>query len=106
MKIPNLSQSFDPEWETNGLLMQAAEFIKNWVVAQEIPGLTSELIKEPTRTPLLIFTIPGSTPESDKRQILMYGHLDKQPHGTGWTPGFGPTDAKEKDGKLCPSYLP
>ena len=86
--------------------MQAAEFIKNWVVAQEIPGLTSELIKEPTRTPLLIFTIPGSTPESDKRQILMYGHLDKQPHGTGWTPGFGPTDAKEKDGKLCPSYLP
>lgn len=85
VQIPNLSRSFDPLWESNGLLMKAAHFLKEWVEAQKIPGLKSELMSEPNHTPLLLFTIPGSSEESDKKQVLMYGHLDKQPHGVGWT---------------------
>lgn len=100
VQIPNLSRSFDPEWETNGLLLKAAHFLKDWVESQKIHGLKSELFTEQGHTPLLLFTIPGSSEESNQREVMMYGHLDKQPHGEGWNEGYGPVSAKEKDGKL------
>lgn len=31
IRIPNLSRSYDPEWNTNGNLLKAAHHIKNWV---------------------------------------------------------------------------
>lgn len=95
-----MSRSFDPEWETNGLLLKAAHFLKDWVESQKIHGLKSELFTEQGHTPLLLFTIPGSSEESNQREVMMYGHLDKQPHGEGWNEGYGPVSAKEKDGKL------
>jgi len=46
VRIPNLSKSFDPEWETNGLLDKAAEHLKKWVLAQNVKGLKVEIIKD------------------------------------------------------------
>lgn len=31
---------------------------------------------------------------------MFYGHLDKQPWGTGWDEGISPTDPVIKDGKM------
>lgn len=39
IKIPNLSRSYDPEWNTNGLLEKAAHFIKDWVLKQNVKNL-------------------------------------------------------------------
>ncbi len=32
VRIPNLSRAFDKEWETNGLLLKAANFLQDWVL--------------------------------------------------------------------------
>ncbi len=57
--------------------MKAAHFMRDWVVEQALPGLKWELLKEDARTPLLIFTIPGSSEATNTKEVLMYGHLDK-----------------------------
>ena len=41
IKIPNLSRTYDPEWNTNGLLEKAANHIKGWVEGLQIKGLKS-----------------------------------------------------------------
>jgi acetylornithine deacetylase/succinyl-diaminopimelate desuccinylase-like protein len=38
--------------------------------------------------------------ENNKKNIMMYGHYDKQPHMTGWLEGLHPTVPKIIDGKL------
>ncbi len=35
-----------------------------------------------------------------KRNVMLYGHLDKQPHMEGWKEGTGPTNPAVIDGKL------
>jgi acetylornithine deacetylase/succinyl-diaminopimelate desuccinylase-like protein len=45
----------------------------------------------------LIVDIAATNPDS-KHQVLLYGHMDKQPYGDGWnTP---PAEPVEKDGLL------
>lgn len=56
------------------------------------------ILKEEGRTPFLIVKVePFNAPES-KECILMYGHMDKQPYGDGWT--TAPADPVVKDGRL------
>lgn len=55
IRIPNLSRSYDAEWNTNGLLEKAAEHIKNWIESLAIKGLKTEIIKDEGFSPI-IFT--------------------------------------------------
>ena len=48
------------------------------------------------RTPLILVDIPGDRDGN----ILMYGHLDKQPEMEGWDQGLGPWMPVMKDEKL------
>ena len=48
------------------------------------------------RTPLLLVDIPGKK----HGNVLMYGHLDKQPEMEGWSEGMGPWKPVIKDEKL------
>ena len=96
ISIPNLSPLFDPQWETNGLLDQAVELVRKWIVEQDISGAQIEVLKAPGRTPLLVLEVPGATDHT----VLLYGHLDKQPHMTGWEADLGPTKPVLRDGKL------
>lgn len=41
--------------------------------------------------PLICYVVEPSSPEI-KTNVLLYGHLDKQPHGEGWNEGLSPTD--------------
>jgi len=97
IKIDNLSPFFDPEWNSNGKLEKAAEFLLNWVNAQGVKGLNSEILKDEDKTPLLLVEIDANG--SDKN-FLMYGHFDKQPHFSGWAEGLGPTIPVIRDGFL------
>lgn len=89
IRIPNLSPAFDQEWNTNGRQEDAAKHILDWALAQGVEGIKGEIIKEKDLTPIVFLEIEG-TPDVN-RNILMYGHFDKQPPFVGWNEGLAPT---------------
>ncbi len=98
IRIPNKSPSFDPDWEANGHMEQALQLALRWLEEHPIKGATVEVGRLPGRTPLILVDVPA-TGDSDGN-ILMYGHLDKQPEMTGWREDLGPWIPKMEDGKL------
>ena len=86
IRIPCKSPHFDPEWAANGYIDAAVALAEHWSRRQPVPGLKIEVIRLEGRTPVLFFEIEGDAPGN----ILMYGHLDKQPEMTGWRDGYGP----------------
>jgi acetylornithine deacetylase/succinyl-diaminopimelate desuccinylase-like protein len=91
IEIPNLSRGFDAEWETNGLLEKACNFNVEFGKSLGIKGLTVDTYKDEGTTPLVFGTVEA-TREGDHKNIIMYGHIDKQPHLTeGWRQGLHPT---------------
>jgi acetylornithine deacetylase/succinyl-diaminopimelate desuccinylase-like protein len=68
----------------------------DWVEEQKVPGLTVEVLHDEGRTPLIYLEVQG---EGDAN-VMLYGHMDKQPHMTGWNDGFGPCTPVIVDGKL------
>lgn len=96
VRIPNKSPMFDPEWESHGYMTEAVNHMMDWVKAQNIEGLKTEVHTLPGRTPTILLTLEG---ESDKN-VLIYGHLDKQPEFEGWEAGLGPWEPVIRDEKL------
>jgi len=90
IKIPNKSPHFDPDWEANGYMEDAVQQIFSWCSKQDIPGMQSEIVRLPGRTPVIFMEIPGHPNAPVDDTILLYGHLDKQPEMTGWADGLGP----------------
>jgi acetylornithine deacetylase/succinyl-diaminopimelate desuccinylase-like protein len=100
IKLPAQSPSFDANWAAHGYLDAAVEDACEWVAAQNVAGLTVEIIRIEGRTPVLFFDIPATGNASQDKSILFYGHLDKQPEMTGWRPGLGAWQPVYEDGKL------
>ncbi len=96
IRIPCKSPHFDSEWASNGYIDAAVALAEKWARAQDIPGLTIEVIRLEDRTPVIFFEIDGDAPGT----VLMYGHLDKQPEMTGWRDGLGPWTPVLHDDKL------
>ena len=94
--IPNKSPMFDPQWQDNGYMEDAVELIHGWCRRQTIAGLTTEIVRLPGRTPLLLCEIPGTS----NATVLLYGHYDKQPEFSGWEPALDPWKPVMRDGKL------
>lgn len=59
IKIPNLSRAYDKEWETNGLLLKAAEHIKSWIEGFNVRGLKSEIIVLEGKSPIVYTEVEG-----------------------------------------------
>ena len=100
VKIPAKSPGFDHDWARHGQLDAAIEQARAWVAAQNVAGLTLEVIRIDGRTPVLYFDIPATGGLDADRTVLWYGHLDKQPEMVGWRPGLGPWTPVYEDGKL------
>lgn len=96
IEIPAKSPAFDAEWEKNGFIEKALQLADKWVESRNIPNLKKEILRVPERTPLLLLEIPGT----DDFQVLMYGHLDKQPEMSGWSEGLDPWKAVRRGEKL------
>ena len=96
IKIPNKSPEFDSNWETNGYMDQAERCISAWCKINSPKGMQIKTLKTPGRTPIILIDIPGEI----NKNILFYGHLDKQPEMSGWDDDLGPYTPVIKDGKL------
>ena len=96
IKIPNKSPSFDPDWEKHGHMDKVLNLAADWTEKHKPIGSEMIIKKSPGRTPLLLLDIPGTR----EGNILMYGHLDKQPEMEGWNDDLGPWKPVIKDKKL------
>ena len=96
IKIPNKSPSFDPDWERNGYMNEVLDLAADWTEKNKPRDSEMIIKKSQGRTPLLLLDIPGTK----EGNILMYGHLDKQPEMEGWNDDLGPWKPVIKDEKL------
>jgi len=94
IRIPCVSQSFDPNWKAHGFQDQATEMIRSWCAGRTIAGLTVEVLELPGRSPLIVAEVPAFEPElatcPTNDTVLLYGHCDKQPEMIGWRDDLGP----------------
>lgn len=98
IRIPNLSPMCDPNYTTNGLLEQAIDLVDSYIQKLEIVGLERKIFKPEGMLPLVVYVVQPS--QGQTRNIMMYGHLDKQPYEEAWAEGLGPITPVVKDGKL------
>ena len=92
ISIPNLSRSFDPAWDSNGLMEQAADLCITYATSLAIEGLSIEKSKDEGKTLFLFGDVKPTKPENEAKTIVFYGHLDKQPHtAEKWREGLHPT---------------
>ena len=96
IKIPNKSPAFDSNWERAGHMEKVLQLAKSWVEKHKPDGSILHIKRIKNRTPLLMLEVPGDRDGN----ILMYGHLDKQPEMEGWKDGYGPWSPVMKGEKL------
>jgi acetylornithine deacetylase/succinyl-diaminopimelate desuccinylase-like protein len=95
IRIPAKSPHFDKEWAKHGHIDAAVKLAADWCRKHAVPGMKLEVVRLQGRTPVLLIETPGT-----KGNVLIYGHLDKQPEMTGWADGLGPWVPAVKDGRL------
>lgn len=77
---------------------KAQDVLFNYVKSLDINGFTYDVLKEPGIPWLFFGEFPATAPNLGT--ILMYGHMDKQPHFQGWIEGTNNTEPAIIDGKL------
>lgn len=87
IRIDNLTPAFDSEFFTNGKIQQAIEHVRKYAESLEIEGLEFHLQDDGVAAPMAVITYEGR----GSPNVMLYGHLDKQPHMEGWREGTGPT---------------
>lgn len=88
IKIPAVSQMFDPDWAQHGHIQKAVEFVRSWCSSFVPPfGATVDVVQLDERAPVLFIDVPG---EPKGKTTLFYGHLDKQPPMLPWADGLDP----------------
>ena len=96
VRIPNVSESFDPKWREHGHMQEAVDLISGWCKSRNIDGATVDVHELPGRTPVIVVVVPAfgdaasDVGDLGTDTVLLYGHLDKQPEMEGWREGLGP----------------
>jgi acetylornithine deacetylase/succinyl-diaminopimelate desuccinylase-like protein len=75
---------------------EAITLAEDWVREHAPSDASIKVVRLPGRTPVLLIDVPGTAPGN----VLLYGHLDKQPEMVGWDADLGPWDPVLRDGKL------
>jgi acetylornithine deacetylase/succinyl-diaminopimelate desuccinylase-like protein len=82
VRVPNLTPMVDDKYLENGLLEQAMDLVDNYINKLEIKGLSRKIFKTEKGLPLITYIVEPS--EGVTRNVMVYGHIDKQPYGEGW----------------------
>ena len=80
----------DPEFLTNGLIQQAMGVVDDYVKKLGLQGLNHHVYSPEGSSPMVVYTVEPSG--GSTQNVLLYGHLDKQPWMDGWDEGLGPTN--------------
>ena len=96
IRIPAKSPHFDKEWAKHGHIDSAVKLAADWCRKHAVPGMKLEVVRLEGRTPVLFVEVEGK----GKGNVLVYGHLDKQPEMVGWRDGLGPWTPLIENGKL------
>ncbi|CAD8043665.1 unnamed protein product [Paramecium primaurelia] len=99
LRVPSQSREFDPEYLTNGLLLQTAKLFQVLVENLKLKNAKIELFTDEGLSPFLFVEVEGSDGGADGT-VLFYGHMDKQPPFTGWREGLSAYDPKIINDKL------
>ena len=86
IRIPAKSPHFDHDWARHGHIDAAVKLAADWCKRHAVEGMKLEVVRLENRTPVLFAEVEGK----GKGNVLVYGHLDKQPEMTGWRQGLGP----------------
>ncbi|MCF3961226.1 M20/M25/M40 family metallo-hydrolase [Streptomyces fuscigenes] len=100
IRIPALSPGFDAAWEEHGHLRAAVDHVADWVRTRALPDAVVEVVHLEGRSPVLLVEVPGTDECTDDENVLVYGHLDKQPAMGDWSEGLGPWNPVLRDGRL------
>src|SRR5215212_8266031 len=95
IRIPAKSPHFDRDWAKNGHIDAAVKLAADWCRKHAVAGMTLEVVRLEGRTPVLLVEVPGTA-----GNVLIYGHLDKQPEMVGWRKDLGPWTPLIENGKL------
>ena len=83
------------------LSFKVLQLAKEWVEKYRPENSTLHIKEVENRTPIMLLEIPGDRDGN----ILMYGHLDKQPEMEGWNDELGPWKPVMKDEKLYGKWV-
>lgn len=100
IRIPNLTPMVDETYQTNGLLEKAMECVDGYINELEISNLERKVFKPEGSNPLIVYKYETEDMDEDTPNIMIYGHLDKQPYEEAWDEGLSPTDPVIKEGRL------
>ena len=92
VRVPNLTPMVDPDYLSNGLVEKSMECVDDYINKLGVKGLSKQIYKSETGLPLVCYVVEPT--EGCKKNIMVYGHLDKQPYGTGWFDRLSPTEPK------------
>jgi acetylornithine deacetylase/succinyl-diaminopimelate desuccinylase-like protein len=90
--VDNLTLMVDPEYFTNGKVEKAMDLVDSYINKLDIQGLSKKIYRAETGAPMVVYVVEPT--EGVTNNVLIYGHLDKQPYGEGWwedTPPNKPT---------------
>jgi len=90
IRVPNLSPNYDAQYLTNGLNEQCMELVDGYVNQLQIVGLSKKVFQPEGSVPLIVYVIEPT--HGCTKNVMLYGHLDKQPWMEGWEEGLSPTD--------------
>jgi len=96
IRVPNLTTMVDPDYLTNGLVQKAMEQVDGRIQSLGVKGLSKKVYHAENGLPMVVYVVEGS--EGVNKNVLIYGHLDKQPYGAGWE--TDPCDPVIKNGRM------
>ena len=66
------------------------ECVDNYIKKLDIQSLNRHVFHPEGSNPLVVYVVDGT--EGTTSNVMLYGHLDKQPWGVGWEEGLAPND--------------
>lgn len=66
------------------------EVVDKYIQELNVQGLNRHVFHPEGSNPLVVYVVDPS--EGSTKNVMLYGHLDKQPWGKGWEESLHPTD--------------
>ena len=89
ISVPNLSPNYDADFLSNGKIEQAMKLVDDYINELNIKGISRKVYQPQGSVPMVVYVIEPSP--GVNTNVMLYGHLDKQPWMEGWDEGLAPT---------------